>query len=153
MTEKGMAETIQARMDAIAFMKRTGAKVQAADNGYGKAMMPLAGNENHVGSMYIGALTTLAEAGAAISISTVLDFTKYFPIVKAMNIDFLKPAMTDVFAEYRLSAEQIAELDMELKQNSHCEYIADLPLKDKSGETVASARVTIKVLSHRPPKE
>jgi acyl-coenzyme A thioesterase PaaI-like protein len=141
-------KSIQGQMDNIEFMRRTGIQAVEVSRGFGKSMMPLAGNENHVGSMYMGALSTLAEAGAAVAISTVLDFERYFPVITRMDLEFLKPAMTDVTAEYRLSEQRIAELHAGLEANGRCDYTAEVPLKDAAGQTVATARVTVKVLSH-----
>jgi hypothetical protein len=45
----------------IAFVERMGLRVMDLISGYVKLMAPLRGNENHIGSMYAGALFTLAE--------------------------------------------------------------------------------------------
>ncbi len=142
-------EIIQGRMENIDFMRRTGIQVVAIERGYGRAVMPLKGNENHVASMYIGALTTLAEAGAAVCVSTFLDFDKYFPVVRNIDVDFLKPAMSDVSAEYRLDDVQIEETNQMLSATGRGEYLADFPLLDTTGLEVARARVTITLLSRR----
>ena len=140
---------IQQQMDNIAFMQRTGIRAVEVTPGYGKSLMPLAGNENHVGAMYMGALSTLAEAGAAVAISTVLDFERYFPVITRLDVEFLKPATTDVTAAYRLSEETIAALHAELDARGRCEYTAEVPMEDETGQTVAVATVTVKVLSHQ----
>jgi acyl-coenzyme A thioesterase PaaI-like protein len=144
---------IQRQMDSIPFMQRTGVRAVEVSRGFGRSLMPLAGNENHVGSMYMGALTTLAEAGAAVAISTVLDFERYFPVITRVDVEFLKPAMSDVTAEYRLSEQRIAELHTELEAHGRCAYTAELPLQDMNGQTVANATLTVKVLSHRRPRQ
>ena len=145
-----MLETfIQRQMDSIPFMQRTGVRIVEASRGYGKSLMPLAGNENHVGGMYIGALSTLAEAGAAVAISTILDFERFFPVISRMELDFQKPAMSDVTAAYRLDEAQIESLLRELEETTRCTYTADLPMLDADEQVVARAAVTVKVLSHR----
>jgi acyl-coenzyme A thioesterase PaaI-like protein len=141
---------IQQQMDNIPFMQRTGIRAVEVSRGYGKSLMPLAGNENHVGAMYMGALTTLAEAGAAVAISTVLDFEHYYPVITRVDVEFMKPALSDVSAEYRLSEQRMTELLDELHRESRCTYTAHMPLQDAAGVTVAKAAVTVKVLSHRP---
>ena len=146
-----MKEIIQGRLENIAFMQRTGMQVVEARRGYGKVVMPLAGNENHIGAMYMGALSTLAEAGAATSVSTFVDFERYFPVITRIEIDFLKPALSDVSAEYGLTEEQIDALNAELEQAGRCTYVAELPLVDDRGQVSAQAKVTVKVLSHQGP--
>ncbi len=57
----------------IAFVERMGLKVIELTPGYVKLIAPLQGNENHVGSMYAGALFTLAEIpGGALILTTFL---------------------------------------------------------------------------------
>ena len=143
-----LINSIQQQMDNIPFMRRTGIRAIDASRGFGKSLMPLAGNENHVGSMYMGALTTLAEAGAAVAISTVLDFERYYPVITRVDIEFIKPARSDVSAEYRLSESRIVELLDELQRESRCTYTAEMALRDTAGVTVAQVAVTVKVLSH-----
>ena len=140
---------IQGRINAIAFMQRTGVKVLEVRRGYGRVVMPLAGNENHINSLYIGAFSVLAEAGSVIPASSFLDAEKYYPVVKKMDLDFIKPACSDVYATYELSGEQITALEAGLEAQGKAEYIADLPLTDEDGQVVARARATIKLLSHR----
>ncbi len=57
--------------EGIAFVARSKVKVLAMEPGYVKMMMPLQPNLNHVGTMYAGALFTLAELpGGAIFLTT-----------------------------------------------------------------------------------
>lgn len=142
-------DVVQGRMDSIGFMARTGIRAEAVSPGYGKAIMPLAGNENHVGSMYIGALSVLAEAGAAICGSTIIDYDRYFPIVRNIKLKFLKPANSNVSAEYRLDDTKIAALRYQLEQDGRAEYTAEMPLLDQRGLTVATASATITILERR----
>ena len=46
---------------AIPFAGRAGFVVEVIGEGYLRARIPLKGNRNHMGSMYAGALFTLAE--------------------------------------------------------------------------------------------
>ena len=76
----------------ITFVRNAGLQVVDLRPGYVKCLMPFRNNGNHIGSMYAGALFTVAEIpGGALFLSS-FDTSKYFPIVKALNMDFLKPA-------------------------------------------------------------
>jgi hypothetical protein len=110
--------------------------------------MPLAGNENHVGVMYMAAFTVAAEAAAVKPASGFLDKKRFFPIIKDIFVDFRKPATSDITAEYTLSEADITALQVDLERKGSAGYIAELPLIDADGVTVASTRVTIKLLSH-----
>src|SRR4051812_19869666 len=76
--------------------------------GYAKAIAPFEGNGNHLGTMYAGVLFTVAEllGGALAAVS--FDITRYAPVVKRVEIDFKRPARTDVFAEASLDQPTIA---------------------------------------------
>ena len=47
--------------EKIDFVKRSGLKAEVLEPGRVCLRMPLQGNQNHIGSMYAGALFTLAE--------------------------------------------------------------------------------------------
>ena len=99
--------------------------------------MPLQGNQNHIGSMYAGALFTLAEIPGGALFMTSFDAQRYYPIIKEMNLRFRRPASADIFVEARLSNEQIAEISAQADSAGKADYRLDLELKDASGEVVA----------------
>ncbi|MDQ2676564.1 MAG: DUF4442 domain-containing protein, partial [Actinomycetota bacterium] len=78
--------------------------------GYVKSRTPFEGNGNHIGTMYAGVIFTAAELlGGAIALST-FDMTKFYPVVKALTVNFRRPATGPVFAEASISDELAAEL-------------------------------------------
>src|SRR5512145_642366 len=86
----------------IRFVANSGLKVVELRRGYVKCLMPYAGNGNHIGTMYAGALFTLAEIpGGALFLSS-FDVSKFYPIVKALDMQFVKPATGDVTVEIGL---------------------------------------------------
>jgi hypothetical protein len=116
-------------------------------------VMPLAGNENHVGVMYLGALTVLAEAAAATPGIALLDPARYFPIVKDIYVDFHRMAASDVTAAFGLPPSRQEALLADLERKGSATYVAEFPMHDADGAAVATARVTIKLLSRDwPPK-
>ena len=76
----------------VPFVERTGMQYLEDSLGYARLLMPLAGNENHVGVLYMGAYTVLAEAVAALPGISFLDTARHFPILKDIHVDFHKPA-------------------------------------------------------------
>ncbi len=132
----------------VEFVERTGLKRIEERRGYAKLLMPLAGNENHVNVMYMGAFTVLAEAVAALPGISILDTARFFPILKDIYVDFHKSAASDVTAEFALSDEDIAGLLANLERKGSAGYIAEFPMHDAEGIHVATGRVTVKLLSH-----
>ena len=96
--------------NGIPFVERCGFKVETLERGRVVCRMPIEGNTNHIGTMYAGALFTCAEMpGGALFFST-FDPAKCFPIVKALDLQFLKPALHARAAEHlqRLAAATAA---------------------------------------------
>mgnify|MGYP003603307319 FL=1 len=96
--------------DKIAFVKRMNLKAEVLEPGFVRLRVPLAGNENHIGSMYAGALFTLAEIPGGALFLTSFDASQFYPIVKEMNLRFRRPATGDIVVEARMSAEVIERL-------------------------------------------
>ena len=134
--------------DKIAFVKRMNLKAEVLEQGFVRLRVPLAGNENHIGSMYAGALFTLAEIPGGALFLTSFDASKFYPIVKEMNLRFRRPAIADIVVEARLSAEEIARLQREAQTNGKAEYVLELQLTDGSGEVVALSRGIYQLRKH-----
>jgi hypothetical protein len=132
----------------VEFVERTGLKRLEQGRGHAHLLMPLAGNENHVGVLYMGAYTVLAEAVAALPGISLLDVKRHFPILKDIYVDFHKSAASDVTAEFHLSEETMADLLADLERKGSATYIAEFPMHDADHVHVATGRVTVKLLTH-----
>jgi acyl-coenzyme A thioesterase PaaI-like protein len=99
--------------------------------------MPLKGNENHIGIMYAGALFTLAEVPGGALYLTTFDTSRYYPIVKEMNIRFRRPAATDITVELSISENRVKAIQKEAAENGKAEYTLETELKDTEGTVVA----------------
>ncbi|MES2491169.1 MAG: YiiD C-terminal domain-containing protein [Pseudomonadota bacterium] len=123
----------------IKFVERSGLKVLELEKGRVKCQMPFAGNGNHIGTMYAGALYTLAEIpGGALFLSS-FDVARYFPIVREQTIKFLKPVTTDVTIEITISDARIAELQAEADAKGKAEFVLEGEIKTADGTTVATS--------------
>lgn len=124
----------------IPFVANSGIEVEVLEKGYTKMRMPFAPNKNHVGTMYAGALFTLAEfPGGAIFLSS-FDTTRFYPIVRDMSIRFRRPATTDVWVEVRVSDEFVQKVQDEAAANGKADYEWESELKDANGTVVAIAK-------------
>jgi uncharacterized protein (TIGR00369 family) len=133
---------------AIAFVKRSGLKAEALEPGFVRLRMPLSDNQNHIGSMYAGALFTLAEIPGGALFITSFDSTRFYPIVKEMNLRFRRPATSDIQVEARLAADEIERLQAEALRLGKAEYWLELQLTDTSGEVVAESRGLYQLRTH-----
>ena len=122
---------------SIAFVRRARMKADVLVRGHVRCTMPLRGNTNHVGTMYAGALFTLAEMpGGGLWLGS-FDTERFIPLLKEMNIRFLRAARTDVTVEVRLDEARIESLQATANELGKVDFVLDAELKDANGETVA----------------
>ncbi|MGP0171787.1 YiiD C-terminal domain-containing protein [Pseudomonas sp. NCHU5208] len=126
--------------EQIAFVKRSGLKADVLEPGFVRLCMPLQGNQNHIGSMYAGALFTLAEMPGGALFLTSFDTERFYPVIKDMNLRFRRPAMGDIRVEARLSPEDIARLQEQAGLHGKADYLLELQLTDGNAEVVAESR-------------
>ncbi|MDR3417888.1 MAG: YiiD C-terminal domain-containing protein [Nevskia sp.] len=135
----------------IKFVANSGLKVEELRRGYVRCRMPFDGNGNHIGTMYAGSLFTLAEIpGGALFLSS-FDATRFYPIVKELDLRFLKPAKTDVTVEITLDDIHAASLAAEAAQKGKAEFILEGQLKTADGTVVAESRGVYQIRSLQPP--
>lgn len=126
--------TMVSKLDVI---KRTGFQILELRDGYVKLLMPIDVNKNHVGIMYAGSLFTLGEIVGGIMWGLMFDVEKFYPVVKEVNIQFKRPAMTDVSLEKEFSKEEANRIQEKAEKDGKADYELELELKDTTGEIVA----------------
>ncbi|CAD5106510.1 YiiD C-terminal domain-containing protein [Zestomonas carbonaria] len=134
--------------EKIAFVKRMNLKAEVLEPGYVCLRAPLAGNENHIGTMYAGALFTLAEVPGGALFATSFDHERFYPIVKELNLRFRRPATGDIHVEARLSAEEIERIQREAELHGKVDYTLELQLRDASDEVVAESQALYQLRRH-----
>jgi acyl-coenzyme A thioesterase PaaI-like protein len=137
----------------IKFVANSGLRVLELRRGQVKCLMPFSGNGNHIGTMYAGALFTLAEIpGGALFLSS-FDASRFYPIVKALDLRFLKPAKGDITVEISLDEARIAELSAQAAAQGKAEFILEGQLKAADGSVVAESRGIYQIRSLQPPRK
>lgn len=112
-------------------------KVEVAEPGRVVLSMPKEGNTNHIGTVYAGALYTLAEIPGGTLFSTTFDPTRYYPIVKEQSIRFRRPATTDLTVEMTMTPEEAEAIAAEADANGKADYTRTVELIDTEGTVVA----------------
>lgn len=126
-------------------MHALGIRVVELRPGYVLGAAPLAGNGNHLGTMYAGTLFGLAEMlGGALFVAS-FDVERFHPTVKDVRIRYRRPATTDVRAEASLGADTIARLRREAEDHGKAEFVLDATITDAAGEVVAGTTGTYQV--------
>lgn len=133
----------------IPFVRRTGVRVVALRKGRVVCHMPLKGNVNHIGTMYAGALFTLAEfAGGPLMLGT-FGMQRFVPIVTALDMEFVKVAKEDVYVELELTSEEIERIEAEALTHGKSDFVLESELTSESGDVLARSRATYQMRPRR----
>jgi acyl-coenzyme A thioesterase PaaI-like protein len=117
-----------------------GVRVAEARRGFAATTVPAEGNGNHFGVIYAGVQFTVAEVlGGIIALST-FDTTKYFPLVKNVDIKFVSMARSELRAEAALDDETIARIEAEAAERGKADFTMEAVVTDADGQTVATTR-------------
>lgn len=136
----------------IPFVANSGLRVVELRRGHVRCEMPFTGNVNHIGTMYAGALFTLAEIpGGGLFLSS-FDAQRYYPIVKELTMRFLKPGNGDISIELSIDETRIAALTAEAETRGKAEFVLEGELKAADGSVVATSRGIYQIRSIMPPK-
>ncbi|MBD2837371.1 YiiD C-terminal domain-containing protein [Pseudomonas sp. JM0905a] len=134
--------------EQIAFVKRSGLQAEVLEPGHVRLRMPLEGNQNHIGTLYAGALFTLAEMPGGALFLTSFDARRFYPIVKEMNLRFRRPAKGDITVDARIDQAEITRIQNEADASGKSEYWLELQLLDAEGEVVAESRGLYQMRAH-----
>jgi acyl-coenzyme A thioesterase PaaI-like protein len=133
----------------IPFVRRSGVRVEALERGRVVCRMPIKGNVNHIGTMYAGALFTLAEFPGGPLLLATYGMSRYIPIVTSLNMDFVKVAKTDVSVELRMSESEIARVQTETDSDGKSTFELHGELKDRNGIVVARSHAVYQMRPKR----
>lgn len=124
----------------IPIAHKMGVKVVEARPGFAATSVPAEGNGNHFGVIYAGVLFTVAEVLGGIIPLITFDRSKYFPLVKNLDIQFVAMAKSDVRAEATLDDETIARVEAEAAERGKADFTLEAVVTDVDGQTVATTR-------------
>lgn len=93
-------------------------------------------NRNYVGTQYGGSLYSMTDPFYMLMLIELLG-KGYIVWDKEANIKFKKPGMTKVYAQFRLTREQIEGFKDELKSKSKIEPTLQVLIKDEEGTVIA----------------
>lgn len=91
---------------------------------------------NHLNSVYAGVQWSIAEVlgGIAFAANSV---PGYVPLLKSMNIEFKKPAMTDLIAQVRFSDDEALNMKQALENQGRYDFELASNVHDSNGNLVA----------------
>lgn len=138
----------QVMRTSIPLVDSTRIEVVELEPGYAKTRAPFEGNGNHLGTMYAGVLFTVAEVIGGVMAAVTFDMTKVLPVVKSMEIDFKRPARSDVTAEARLDQATIERATEAAERDGKGPYELRATVTDAEGTVVATTVAQYQVRPH-----
>lgn len=135
--------------EAIPAMHGLGIRAVVMAPGRVAGTAPLSGNTNHLGTFYAGALFGLAEMLGGALFASGFDVDRFYPVVKDLQIRFLRPAMSDVRAEASLGEVEMARLADEAARDGRAEFVLEATITDAEGTLVATTTGTYQIRRNR----
>ena len=120
----------------VPILGKMGLEVLVAEPGRAVARIPTEPNVNHFGVTYAGCLFSVAEMLGGI-IGGFFDVPGAIPIVKRLEIDFTRPAMTAVTASTTLSAGERDRIQSEATESGKSNFELLTEVVDEAGTVVA----------------
>jgi thioesterase domain-containing protein len=106
------------------------------------ARVPVGPNANHFGAMYAGSLFSVAEVLGGLIANTSFPLDGFVPLVKRVDISFLRPATTAVVARAELSPAEVDRIRTEAVADGKAEYLLRAEVTDEAGTVVARTEGT-----------
>jgi len=120
------------------------------DWSYAKVMLKLRRrNANYFGTAYGGSLFSMTDPFYVLLLTNQLG-RDYIVWDKSACIKFIRPGSTDVFAEFRLTPEQVAEIKAHADANDKFEPTFDVEVIDTKGDVVAKVEKRLYVRRKAP---
>ncbi|RNL79131.1 PaaI family thioesterase [Nocardioides marmorisolisilvae] len=120
----------------VPILGQMGLEVLVAEPGRAAARIPTGPNVNHFGVAYAGSLFSVAEMLGGI-IGGFFQVPGAIPIVKRLEIDFTRPAMTAATASTTLSEEEQARVQSEATETGKANFELLTEVVGEDGTVVA----------------
>lgn len=132
------AEATRQARRLVPVLDAMGLEVTEVAHGRASARIPLAPNVNHFGVVYAGSLFSLAEMLGGVLALASFTVDGCVPLVRRVEIDFRRPARTDVHATATMTDDDIARVEAEARRHGRGDYALAVDVTDSAGEVVAS---------------
>jgi acyl-coenzyme A thioesterase PaaI-like protein len=134
--------------EGFPFVERMGLRLDEVRPGYCRLTAPIEGNGNHIGTMYAGALFTLAEIPGGVIFLATFDAARYYPIVKGVDIRFLRFARTDISVEVSIAPAEVQRIQAVADEHGKADYSWTCDLVDADAQVVARSTNDYQLRTH-----
>ncbi len=126
--------------DTIPWVKESGLRVDIFEDRHVKLSVPVREKHlNHVGIVYAGTHFMLMEIAGAALFAVAYKSDRFVPINKGMSIRYLKPAVTDISCELRITEEEARAKMAPVEERGKGDWILDMSTTDAQGNIVSTS--------------
>lgn len=145
MTELSLEAQTAGLRQLIPLFDYMGFELIESGDGRAAGRIPVGNNGNHFGVIYAGALFSVAEVLGGVIANTTIALDGFFPLVKDLQIKFLRPAATSVVATTTLAPDEVERIRAEALEHGKSEYVLTTEVTDENGIVVAATSGTYQV--------
>ncbi len=114
--------------------------VVSVSNGVYQCFVPLTKNTgNHINTVHAAFQWASAEILGGLVVLTKRSEEKYVPVVKSLNIEFKRPALSDITSEALFSEKEVEMMNSALAASGRYDFELSSIIRDADGEVVAEA--------------
>lgn len=135
--EKEIEDWAKSNLPVYEFM---GLKVTSVSDGVYSCFVPLNANTgNHISTVHAAFQWAAAEILGGLVVMTRRTSTRYVPVVKSLNIEFKRPALSDITSEARFSDEEVEAMNVALESTGRYDFDLNAVIRNVQGDVVAEA--------------
>lgn len=105
-------------------------------------------NSNYVGTQYGGSMFSMTDPFYMLMLLQNLG-SKYSVWDKSASIRYLKPGRSDLFAEFKLTEDDLKTIQTTLENQDKMEWNRTIEIKDKNGELIAAVDKVLSIKKTR----
>ena len=135
--EKEVEDWAKSNLPVYEFM---GLKVTSVSDGVYSCFVPLNANTgNHISTVHAAFQWAAAEILGGLVVLTKRTNTRYVPVVKSLDIEFKRPALSDITSEARFSDEEVGTMNAALESTGRYDFELNAVIRNMQGDVVAEA--------------
>ena len=120
------------------FINMANMQAEVVEERHVKLRLPVEGlHMNHVGIAYVGSEFILAEIAGGTLFMATYGTDEFVPILKGVDIKFVKPGTKDLQVDIALTEEEAEEKIAPVRERGRGDYFLDIPVYDVDGLLVA----------------
>ena len=121
------------------YVNMAGLQAEVVEPGHVRLKLPVdPTHKNHVGIAYAGSEFVLAEIAGGTLFMATYGTDRFVPILKGVDIKFVKPGTTDLVADVSLSPEEAAEKIAPIEERGRGDFMLDVTVTDEADDAVAT---------------